>query len=98
METTQGSGTGDPAARTAVPNLHKVSLDAETMLNRKQAASALWAAGFPVSASTLATKAVRGGGPVFRRFGRIPLYKWGDLRRWAEEKLSKPMGSTSEAA
>jgi hypothetical protein len=63
---------------TPVPD----TLDA--LLTRRDAAAALSAAGYPVARATLATRAVRGGGPPFQRFGRVPLYRWGDLLAWAE--------------
>ena len=47
---------------------------------------------------TLAKLAVIGGGPVFRRVGRVPLYAPKDLDAWVASKLSQPMHSTSEAA
>jgi len=68
----------------------------DSFLRRDQAAKALTAAGYPVSPATLATKACRGAGPRFRLFGRVPLYRWGDLLEWAENKLSPPVSSTSE--
>jgi hypothetical protein len=68
----------------------------ETRLTRDQTAAALTAAGFPVKAKTLATKATRGGGPPYQRFGSRPLYKWSDALRWAQSRLSAPIGSTSE--
>ena len=71
--------------------------DPNTLLTRKATAEALNAAGYPVRPATLATKASRGGGPPFRRFGRIPLYRWGDTLDWAQSRLSAPMRSTSEA-
>jgi len=74
----------------AIPN------DPDALLTREQTAAALTAAGFPVKKQTLATKATRGGGPLFRRFGTKPLYRWSDARAWAESRLSKPVGSTSE--
>lgn len=46
--------------------------------------------------STLAKYAVIGGGPVFRRDGRFPLYSPDDLDTWAASKLSAPMRSTSD--
>jgi hypothetical protein len=46
--------------------------------------------------STLAKLAVIGGGPIFRRAGRIPLYSQEDLDAWANSLLSAPMRSTSE--
>jgi hypothetical protein len=71
--------------------------DPNTMLRRVPLSAALTAAGYPVSAATLATKATRGGGPPFRSFGRVPLYRWGDAQAWAEDKMSAPRCSTSEA-
>lgn len=73
-------------------------LSPETMLRRAELAAALTNAGFPVSPATLATKAVRGGGPPFRYFGRIPIYTWGDGLQWALSRLSGPVSSTSEAS
>lgn len=67
------------------------------LLRRKATAEALTAAGFPVSEKTLATKAVRGGGPAYQTFGRTVLYRWGDALSWAEGRLSAPRRSTSEA-
>jgi hypothetical protein len=52
--------------------------------------------GIPCSAKTLAKLACIGGGPVYRRFGRIPLYLIADLDAYAEAKISKPVQSTSE--
>lgn len=74
-----------------------IPLDLEARLTRKTAAEALTEAGFPVSPETLATKASRGGGPLFQRFGRKPLYRWGDCLDWVHAQLSAPMRSTSEA-
>jgi hypothetical protein len=74
-----------------------IPTDLNIRLRRVAAAQALTAAGFPVSPATLATKATRGGGPPFQRFGRVPLYRWGDCLDWAQSRLSAPMCSTSEA-
>ena len=70
--------------------------DLNVKLTRKATAEALTAAGFPVSEKTLATKATRGGGPLYQLFGRKPLYRWGDALEWARSRLSKPIRSTSE--
>ena len=69
----------------------------DAMLRRRQAAKALTAAGYTTAEATLATRASRGGGPPFRRFGRVPLYHWGETLDWAKSRLSPPMRSTSEA-
>lgn len=70
--------------------------DPNARLRRKMTADALTAKGFPCSPATLATKAVRGGGPPYQLFGRIPLYRWGDALAWAEARLSPPRCSSSE--
>jgi hypothetical protein len=71
--------------------------DPDALLTREATAEALTAAGFPTAPATLATKASRGGGPPFRKFGARPLYRWSDVVQWAETRLSAPMRSTSEA-
>jgi hypothetical protein len=71
--------------------------DPDTLLGRRENAHALTAAGYKTSPATLATKASRGGGPPFRRWGRIPLYRWGDSLDWARSRLGPPIRSTSEA-
>lgn len=68
----------------------------DALLTRDALAKALTDAGFPVKAPTLATKATRGGGPPFRRFGARPLYRWADAIAWAEGRLSSLHRSTSE--
>jgi hypothetical protein len=73
-----------------------IPIDSETMLRRRDTAEALTAAGFPVRAATLSTKACRGGGPPYQLFGRVPLYRWGAALDWARSRLGPPMCSTSE--
>jgi hypothetical protein len=38
----------------------------------------------------------QGGGPPYRKFGRVVLYRWGDVLAWAEAQLSPPVHSSSE--
>jgi hypothetical protein len=52
--------------------------------------------GIPCAPKTLAKYAVMGGGPTFRKAGKVPLYELSDLDAWAESKLSKPVRSTAE--
>jgi len=68
----------------------------DARLTRSATAAALTAAGYPVKAATLATKATRGGGPPYRVFGARPLYVWRDALAWAESRLSEPRRSTSD--
>jgi len=69
----------------------------DTLLTRPQTGAALRAMGFPIADKSLATRASRGGGPPYRRFGARVLYRWGDALTWARSRLSNPIGSTSEA-
>ena len=69
------------------------------LLRRKAASEYLHEAhGWNCAHSTLAKYAVIGGGPIFRRIGRVPLYATDDLDEWVASKLSAPMRSTSDAA
>ena len=69
----------------------------DALLTREQTSEALKEAGYPVEPSTLATKASRGGGPEFQKFGVRVLYRWGDVLAWAQSRLSAPRRNTSEA-
>lgn len=75
-----------------------IPLDPEALLGRKETAAALTEAGFKVSAETLTTKASRGGGPPYQRFGQRALYKWGDSLDWARSRLSSPRRTAAEHA
>jgi hypothetical protein len=66
------------------------------LLDRKGASAFLKEKGYQVASATLAKLASIGGGPVYRRFGRKPLYTSSDLLEWAESRCSAPIGSTSE--
>ena len=70
--------------------------DPDALLTRAQAGAALRDAGFPISDKTLATKATRGGGPAYRRFGARVRYRWADALAWAQSRLSDAHTSTSE--
>lgn len=52
--------------------------------------------GFSVSPRTLANLAVTGGGPAFRKAGRIPLYSAEDLDAWAKNRIGPRVTSTAE--
>lgn len=69
------------------------------LLRRKAASEYLHEVhGLDRAPSTLAKLAVIGGGPVFRRVGRVPFYEQNQLDAWVESKLSPPMRSTSDLA
>ena len=64
-------------------------------LTRGQAAEYCIKQGLPVSPKTLAKYACGGGGPKFRKFGKMRvIYKIEDLDEWIERRLSKTFSST----
>jgi hypothetical protein len=79
----------------AKPASH-IPTDLDKLLTRPQVAAALTEAGYPTSPATLATKATRGGGPPYQRYGPRVLYRWGACLQWAKSRLSAPVHSTSE--
>lgn len=70
--------------------------DIEKPLRRAEAAEFLTSKGFPIAVSTLAKLATIGGGPIFRRYGRWPVYQAADLLDWARNRTSQAVHSTSE--
>ena len=68
-----------------------------TLLTRQQTADALTEAGYPTRPSTLSTKATRGGGPPFYKYGPKAIYRWGSALAWAQARLTPSRLSTSEA-
>lgn len=67
-------------------------------LRRNEAAAYLrqrYGSGTP---ATLAKLACVGGGPVFRKLGRYPVYTIEDLDSWAQSRMSEPVASTSALA
>lgn len=67
----------------------------DALLTRNRTAVVLTAAGYPIATATLRIMATRGGGPVYRKFGRVAVYRWGDALAWAEARLTAPRGNTS---
>ena len=51
--------------------------------------------GFPCSRQWLAKLAVTGGGPIFQKAGRTPIYALIDLDTWAAARIGAPQRSTS---
>jgi hypothetical protein len=70
--------------------------DPDALLNRTATSQALVESGFPVTVATLATAAVRGYGPPYKKFGRAALYKWDDALNWARARMSAPRRATSD--
>lgn len=52
--------------------------------------------GIEIASATLAKYESVGGGPVFQKMGRTPLYPRVGLDLWASERLGTPRRSTSE--
>ncbi len=53
--------------------------------------------GMPCSRAWLAKLAVTGGGPLFQKAGKFPVYMTANLDDWAQSRLSSLKRSTSDA-
>jgi len=69
----------------------------EPLLDTVAAAQWLTAHGVKRTPTTLRKLRCCGGGPAYRSFNGRPYYTERDLDAWIEERLSPPVGSTSEA-
>jgi hypothetical protein len=69
----------------------------ERLLDTREASGRLKAHGVKRAPATLRKLRCTGGGPKFRRLNGKPYYTEDDLVAWIEERLSEPVGSTSEA-
>ncbi|PZR80850.1 MAG: hypothetical protein DLM68_18760 [Hyphomicrobiales bacterium] len=67
-------------------------------VRRRQAAEHLRAKFGVGSPATLAKLATLGGGPIYQKLGRIPVYRFEDLDRWAVAKIGPAQKSSSEMA
>lgn len=71
----------------------------DNLMNRQRASAYIkerWGVGR--SPGYLAKLATCGGGPVYRKCGRQPLYAAKDIDTWMQGQLSAPMKNTSEVA
>ena len=82
--------------RNPISERERAMPDPDVLLNRRDLAAALMNEGFKVAPATLATLAVRGGGPAYQKFGRVPLYRWSTALSWARGRLTQPVHSSSE--
>jgi hypothetical protein len=73
-----------------------VELDPDTWLTRADTGENLRKHRFRISNQTLRTLACKGGGPPYRKWGRLTMYRWGDVVEWAQNRLSEPRRNTSE--
>jgi hypothetical protein len=86
-----------PQARTPEPCLPPALR--KPRLRRWEACEYLEIAhGITIAAATLAKMVTTGGGPMFQKSMRTPLYPRDELDRWATERLGKLRGSSSEVA
>ena len=67
-------------------------------LLRTEAAEYLTSQGLPITKNMLQKLACQGRGPLYQQFGNRTVYTRENLEAWAEERLSVPRRSTSEAA
>jgi hypothetical protein len=65
-------------------------------LGRRAAALWLTDQGYPIAEATLATMAVRGGGPPYEKFGCRTRYSHEQLIAWAVARTGRPLATTTE--
>ena len=67
----------------------------DKFLTPEEASTFLQELGCPRAPSTLAKLRVIGGGPVFQKWGRKPVYTSRRLREFADRQISPEMTSTA---
>jgi hypothetical protein len=70
----------------------------ERRYSRREAAQWLTDNGYRTAEASLAKLASVGGGPVFEKFGRKPLYTEAGLLAWVASRTTRPRQNTSQAA
>jgi hypothetical protein len=88
------SALTDERVRTTT-SLLSGKADKATYIRRSAATARLQEEGFPVGKNTLERLAARGEGPPFQLFVKTPLYKWWEVRLWAERCLRDPSSEAS---
>jgi hypothetical protein len=82
-----------------MPNTSQSTASQNRFLRRADAAAYVSQTyGFPCSRQWLAKLAVIGGGPIFRKAGRFPIYRPTDLDQWAQARIGPARASTSDTA
>lgn len=74
-----------------------MTIASETYLRRQQAAEYLQQRCGAYTAQTLAKMACVGGGPTYRKNGRMVLYTIDDLEAWIASRMSGPIENTAQA-
>jgi hypothetical protein len=86
-------GTNAPVR---IPADRPETRDPDVYLSRIELSDELEELGLPCAAATLATMAVRGGGPEYVKFGPYARYRRGTGHAWARSRVSAPRTTTAE--
>jgi hypothetical protein len=65
-----------------------IAIVTQTRFTRRELASELTKAGYPIKPSYLAKLAATSGGPPYQRFGKYVTYEWDASLEWARKRLS----------
>jgi hypothetical protein len=84
-----------PSGAFIPPSARFDSIPDDALLTRKQLARALTACGAPTSEKTLSTKACRGNGSPYQKYGKVAIYRWGTSVRWARARMGDPAPNAS---
>jgi hypothetical protein len=74
------------------------SANEDALLGRAELAEELTKRGYPIAGSTLATMAVRGGGPPFSKWGVHVRYELSAALAWAKNRMTPARNTTIEHA
>jgi hypothetical protein len=77
-------------------NARDLPLDA--WLEREPTAQAMTEIGYRTAPATLATKASRGLGPPYRKYGGRALYRWRDVLAWIDQQSEPGIPTAAERA
>jgi len=83
---------------TKMPDNSQTTADIHFLRRADAAAYVTENYAFPCSRQWLAKLAVVGGGPVFRKAGRYPIYQRADLDSWAQSRIGPAQSSTSDTS
>jgi hypothetical protein len=71
-------------------------IEPDKRLDTRAASAFLTASGYTTAPATLNKLRCIGGGPVFAKFGRRPLYSQAALLEWVRARTTHPLRSTSD--
>jgi hypothetical protein len=89
--------TVPPLARNLAQMEELIVIEPDKRLDTREASAFLTAIGYATAPATLNKLRCIGGGPLFEKFGRRPLYSETSLLSWVRDRTTHPLRSSSDA-